>query len=436
MIRAAVVVIVLALVGVLGVLLNRIASLEAHELDARGIPVAIADVAARSEAGMDLVSARLELGEDAVFELCSSDRLGDAWGDGGRVALHVGSDVAVDAVLDAATRARARSSTQGACLEIGRGTIQVAGDYVLRARFFGTPPEARVRGRILARRPLGPVERNGVIAVLGLAILLVVVLAMRAPRETSLGWARVARRMPRALRAVAARARRLGHRHPIFFSLGTVVVGAALVVATGVIIPALLPGGSTYGLVAGLLLACAEVALAFVLVRGSADRLGLTRPRVLWTTALFFLAAPVVGFALRGFAVWALSHVEATGEAPIEAFVAWPSGLLSFGTLAVVAPVAEEVFFRGFVFGAVDDGRWGGRRATAFLLAWSLFALAHLQQVWGNWGGLLAVTVAGFVFTTLRVVSGSTLVPALAHLVYNALLSVSVLTAVIAWSSS
>jgi membrane protease YdiL (CAAX protease family) len=139
-----------------------------------------------------------------------------------------------------------------------------------------------------------------------------------------------------------------------------------------------------------------------------------------------------VGFVLRGFALWALSNVEATGEAPIEAFVAWPSGLLSFGTLAVVAPVAEEVFFRGFVFGAIDDGRWGGRRALAFLLAWSLFALAHLQQVWGNWGGLLAVTTAGLVFTSLRALSGSTLVPALAHLVYNALLSVSVLTAALA----
>jgi membrane protease YdiL (CAAX protease family) len=231
------------------------------------------------------------------------------------------------------------------------------------------------------------------------------------------------------VRAIRVRVRRVARRHPTTSALGTVLLGAALVVGTGIVIPSFLPGGSTYGLVAGLLLAVAEVALAVVLVGGSADRLGLARPRALWATAAFFVAAPFVGFVLRGFAIWALSNVEATGEAPIEAFVAWPSGLLSFGALAVVAPVAEEVFFRGFVFGAVDDGRWGGRRALAFLLAWSLFALAHVQQVWGNWGGLLAVTTAGFVFTTLRAVSGSTLVPALAHLVYNALLSVSVLTA-------
>ena len=170
--------------------------------------------------------------------------------------------------------------------------------------------------------------------------------------------------------------------------------------------------------------------LAWALLGGTTTRLKLVRPSATWRTVVFFLAAPIIGFFMRGFAIWALSHVEATGEAPIEAFVSWPSGLLSFGTLAVIAPIAEEVFFRGFVFGAIDDERWGARRALAFLFAWGLFALAHLQQAWGNWGGLLAVTAAGFVFTLLRMLSGSTLVPALAHLVYNALLSVSALTSV------
>jgi membrane protease YdiL (CAAX protease family) len=129
------------------------------------------------------------------------------------------------------------------------------------------------------------------------------------------------------------------------------------------------------------------------------------------------------------FAGWALSHVESTGEAPIEAFVSWPSGLLSFSALAVVAPIAEEVFFRGFVFGTIDNGQWGGRRALACVASFGLFAGAHWEQVQGNWGGLLSVTMAGVVFTLLRAISGSTLVPAIAHLTYNALLSASVLTA-------
>ncbi len=262
------------------------------------------------------------------------------------------------------------------------------------------------------------------LAVLGLALLLVVALATRSP-EPSSGRASV----PRWLRAIRARAARIARRAPHASSLGLVTLGALLIVAAGVATPYVLPGGSTYGLVAGISLALVEVLLAWALLGGNTDRLALVRPRAVWMTVVFFASAPIVGFVLRGFAIWALSHVQSTGEAPIEAFVAWPSGLLSFGALAVVAPIAEEVFFRGFVYGAIDDGRWGRRRALAFSLAWGLFALAHLQQAWGNWGGLLSVTMAGLVFTTLRMLSGSTLVPALAHLVYNALLSVSALTA-------
>ncbi len=422
--RAALAAIVVALAVALALSMGRIASLEGRELDARGAPVTIAAVATGSPGGRELVEAELVVGEDGVFELCSSDDMSEGWGEGGTVTLHVGDDTAVEARLDAETRGRARRSASGACLEVGRGTIQVSGVYALTLRFEGEPPRANVRGRIVARRPLGPSERNTVLSVLGLALLLVIVMAMGSPVAVPSGS-----RGPRWLRALRVRAARMARRRPYAMRLGLVALGAALVVASGLVIPMFLPRGSAFGLLAGVLLALAEVGLALALLGGSAERLALVRPRALWAAALFFAAAPIVGFVLRGFAIWALSNVEATGEAPIEAFVSWPSGLMSFGALAVVAPIAEEVFFRGFVFGAIDDGRWSGRRALAFLLAWSLFALAHLQQVWGNWGGLLAVTMAGFVFTLLRMLSGSTLVPALAHLVYNALLSVSALTA-------
>ncbi len=419
---SALLVVCIAIATALSVILTRIAALESRELEQRGDVVALPTIVDHTE-GVELVSASIERGEDAVFELCSGDAMSSDWGDAVRVEIRVGDELAVDTVLDAETRARARTNASGACLEIGRGTLEEAGLYRMVIRTSAAPPDTRVRARILARRALGPTERNAVLSVLGLALLLVVVLATRSP-ELPKGA-----RGPRWARVLRVRARRAARRHPLASSLALVALGTLLVVLAGIATPYVLPGGSTYGLVAGLSLALVEVLLAWLLLGASTTRLALVRPRALWMTVLFFALAPIVGLVMRTFAIWALSNVEATGEAPIEAFVSWPSGLLSFGALAVIAPIAEEVFFRGFVFGAIDDGRWGARRALAFTFAWGLFALAHLQQAWGNWGGLLAVTAAGFVFTLLRMVSGSTLVPALAHLIYNALLSISALTA-------
>ena len=56
---------------------------------------------------------------------------------------------------------------------------------------------------------------------------------------------------------------------------------------------------------------------------------------------------------------------------------------------------------------------------TAYLGTIVLFASVHAQQAWGNWGALLSVTLTGAVLTLLRALSGSTLVPAVAHLLYN-----------------
>ena len=141
---------------------------------------------------------------------------------------------------------------------------------------------------------------------------------------------------------------------------------------------------------------------------------------------VLFVLAPVFGIALHRVAQIALRVVPSTGEAPIEAFVAWPSGMLSFAALAVVAPLAEEVFFRGMVYGVLAGAPNAARPARVLGAAfgsWLLFALVHLPQTWGSWGGMLAIAIAALGFTLLRVVSGSVLVPALAHLVYNGLLS-------------
>jgi membrane protease YdiL (CAAX protease family) len=118
-----------------------------------------------------------------------------------------------------------------------------------------------------------------------------------------------------------------------------------------------------------------------------------------------------------------LAIVPATGESAVQSFVRFPSGLLSFAALAVVAPLAEEIFFRGFVYGVLEQKS----RVLAFLGAWLLFVVAHAPQTWGQWGALVAIAITSLVLTSLRAASRSTLVPALAHLAYNGLLALSTL---------
>lgn len=410
----------IAILLVLGVLLARTAAFEARELDHRGEATSLERVAAAAQL-VQLASAELERGEEASFELCSSDRMGDAWAARGRVELLHGETTVSSFPLDETVRALARRSARGACLEVGRGILELSGIYRLGLAFDGPAPDAQIRGRIIARRPIGPLERNLALALLGAGFATILAYALRGTARRSEG--------SRRLRGLAAWGRRRllrAVRHgSLSRAIGLVFFAVIALLLAALLIPVIFPGGATSGLLAGLLLAAVELALAYTLSAGRLDRLGLRRPPSARRAWIFFALAPIVGVLLFRFAHLALSHVEPTGEAPIEAFVSWPSGRLAFVTLALVAPLAEEVFFRGFVFGAIDDERWGGRRALAFVLAAGLFGLAHVEQVWGNWGGLLAVSVAGLAFTALRAASGSTLVSALAHLTYNALLAIT-----------
>ncbi len=80
---------------------------------------------------------------------------------------------------------------------------------------------------------------------------------------------------------------------------------------------------------------------------------------------------------------------------------------------AVVAPVAEEVFFRGFLYAGLR-GRWG--------LGWGLavsaliFGLAHLMP-----GVLVPIALLGVVLAWLYEVTGSLWPSILLHMAINGL---------------
>lgn len=450
----------------LGLSITRVRALMDRELDVAGERTTLA-------VGIEptLVEADLLAGDYVTFELCASDAMEPArWSGAASLVVEAGTTAPREPVLsesvDDAMLAGARRGATGACLDFARaGPLQVGGHYVVLARSVGAGlAGANVRARVLAERPLGPADRNFVLAILVGAMALVLALALRRPTAAATGgeaWSSHAVLVACAgigLASLAVIALHPGLALAVKATLATVVVlacaGTALALRRGAaggsavlavlavidlstLLSWVTPPGPAFGLGAGLLLAFSEVVVALAFIRALGARRGgetlgalaLQRPTRAWVTALGFASAPIVGVLLRIAATRVLALVPSTGEAPIEAYVSWPSGLLSFAALSAIAPVGEEIFFRGLVYGALRGKGGAANETLAFFGAWLLFVVAHLPQTWGSWGGLAAVAVAGLGFTTLRALTGSVLVAALAHLVYNGLLAVAALAA-------
>lgn len=401
--------------------LARVITLESGELEASSEPRALASLpggAASAGAGSArLLEVRLVRGDEVRFELCAEDAMEAARWQGAAEVAVVRTDRAEEMFavpIDERMLASAARDGSRACVTFARVASLALDEPSVPAAIelaWDAPPRAildvPLRARVLARRPLGGVDLAIVFVALACALGLVAALASRRPREVDDGG-----------RWGAARA----------------ALALVLVLAGGVALGWLGPGGPTAGLVSGLALAAIEIGVALALVRPAQAgarlaALGVERPAGGARAIAAFVSAPIAGVLLFVIARLLLASVRSTGRAPIEELVSWPSGMLGFAALAVVAPIAEEVFFRGLVYGALRGEGGGAREALAIPGAWIFFALFHLPQDWGNWGGLASVLVAGLGFTLLRAGSRSTLVPCVAHLVYNGLLAAGAVAA-------
>lgn len=90
--------------------------------------------------------------------------------------------------------------------------------------------------------------------------------------------------------------------------------------------------------------------------------------------------------------------------------------LLLFGG-AVVAPLVEEIFFRGFVFAGLR-GRWNWQAAA--IISAGLFALAHFVPT-----SILPIFLLGLIFAFLYQISGSIWPAILMHMLTNAVALIS-----------
>ncbi len=109
------------------------------------------------------------------------------------------------------------------------------------------------------------------------------------------------------------------------------------------------------------------------------------------------------------------------GQAQETGFVAYMSGadrIMSFISLVVVAPIAEEAIFRGWLYGKLreklsDLPGWSGV-ALSILITSALFGLLHFQ-----WNVGVNVFCLSVVLCALREVTGTIYAGILTHMVRN-----------------
>lgn len=109
---------------------------------------------------------------------------------------------------------------------------------------------------------------------------------------------------------------------------------------------------------------------------------------------------------------------QATTEI-VNTVYTWWGWILSFVHLVVVAPLSEELFFRGFLFPAI--GKLVGKMIPAAILTSVIFGLFHCDLV-----RFLPLTVGAFWFNYLYIRTGSIYSSMIAHGVWNFLMLVMV----------
>ena len=104
-------------------------------------------------------------------------------------------------------------------------------------------------------------------------------------------------------------------------------------------------------------------------------------------------------------------------DLPIQKFFATTAGAYLMGVLGVlIAPVVEELFFRGFIYPVIARrlGMIGGIAITG-----ALFALLHGAQLAYSWTALLIMFAIGAVLTAIRAVTKSVAASTITHITYN-----------------
>jgi len=126
--------------------------------------------------------------------------------------------------------------------------------------------------------------------------------------------------------------------------------------------------------------------------------------------------------------VFALTAVIKTPEnTPIEQVFKFKQTAILFVAMAVlVAPLAEETIFRGYLYPMF--ARWFGV-IPSIVVTGVLFGLMHGPQLGGAKSLIAVMSLVGIIFTMVRAHTGSVFASYLMHLGYNSLIGASLILA-------
>jgi membrane protease YdiL (CAAX protease family) len=135
-----------------------------------------------------------------------------------------------------------------------------------------------------------------------------------------------------------------------------------------------------------------------------------------WST--YLLAGMALSFALQG-----LAHfLPIPKELPMDRFFRTPGEAWALSLFGItLAPLLEELFFRGFLY-PVLVRRFGV--AIAVLATSAGFSLIHAPQLGRAWGPVLVIFLVGLALTITRAVTKSVAAGLIMHIAYNGTLSV------------
>lgn len=124
-----------------------------------------------------------------------------------------------------------------------------------------------------------------------------------------------------------------------------------------------------------------------------------------------------IGLGVTSQLLYMLLHRWIPKSLPIDEYFRTMGSAYALAAFAVlVAPVAEELFFRGFLYPALARPL-GVVPATA--LTAGSFALLHAPQLAQAWAPLFVLLIVGTVLTVVRAVTKSVAMCVLIHMAYN-----------------